>query len=62
MRVPFSTGKSFLIFRIFVGLFFTILGVALCIRQSEFLGSLIAAAGLTLLTVIWLVARGTTTT
>ena len=60
MAIPFSTGSSFLIFRIFAAFFLLVFGLAIAIHTSELIGSLIAAAGLTLMTTMWLIVRSST--
>jgi hypothetical protein len=60
MAMPFSKGSSFLIFRIFVAFFLTIFGLAIAFHASELIGSLIAAVGLTFLTIMWLIVRSST--
>lgn len=61
MQVPFSTGISFLVFRIFVAFWLSILGLSMAFRGeasgSLFIGSVLGAIGLTFLTVMWLMVR-----
>jgi hypothetical protein len=56
--MPFSTAGSFLIFRIFIAFFLTIFGLALAFQGSILPGAVIAAIGLTFLTMMWLIVRG----
>jgi hypothetical protein len=62
MQMPFSTGSSFLVFRIFVAFWLSIMGLSMAFRGDAggalFLGSVLAAVGLTFLTVMWLIVRG----
>jgi hypothetical protein len=55
--MPFSSGTAFLVFRIFVAFFLSVLGFAVALRTSEFVGAILAAIGLTFLTVMWLIVR-----
>lgn len=57
MQMPFSKGSSFLIFRIFVAFFLSVFGLALAFQGSVLPGAVIAAIGLTFLTLMWLIVR-----
>ena len=61
MQMPFSAGISFLVFRIFVAFFLSVLGLALAFQGAQFVGAVVAAIGLTFLTVMWLIVRGSET-
>lgn len=57
MQIPFTTGSSFLVFRIFVAFFLSVLGLGIAFHGSEFVGAFLAAIGMTFLTVMWLIVR-----
>jgi hypothetical protein len=57
MQIPLSAGTSFLVFRIFIAFFLSVLGLAIALHGSEFAGAVLAAIGLTFLTIMWLIVR-----